>query len=105
MVIDTEIDEYRIGRPFVIKGNGLYQMFYSSGGRAHGYRLAYAESADGLNWTRKEAGIGVSASGWDSEMMAYPSVVTTGANTFLFYNGNDYGRDGFGYAVLDAGAR
>jgi predicted GH43/DUF377 family glycosyl hydrolase len=98
-------NEYRIGRPFVIKKNGLYQMFFAAADRRTSYRLAYAQSADGLNWTREEVGIDVSASGWDSEMMSYPSVVMTEANTFLFYNGNNYGRDGFGYAVLDDGAR
>jgi hypothetical protein len=33
-------------------------------------------------------------------MMAYPAAVTTPAGTFLFYNGNGYGREGFGVAVL-----
>ncbi len=96
-------DEYRIGRPYVIKTENLYRMFYAADSKQTGYRLAYAESTDGTKWTRKdnEIGIEIAASGWDSEMMSYPSVVTTKAGTFLFYNGNNYGRDGFGYAILE----
>ncbi|HWS55143.1 MAG TPA: hypothetical protein VN228_13490 [Pyrinomonadaceae bacterium] len=96
-------DEYRVGRPYVIRHGGLYKMFYSAGTKSRGYRLAYAESEDGVRWERRDAhvGIDVSESGWDSEMQAYPSVVAYGDRVYLFYNGNDYGREGFGYAVLE----
>lgn len=96
-------DEYRIGRPYVVKTENLYQMFYAADSKQSSYRLAYAESHDGIKWTRKdeEIGIEISASGWDSEMMSYPSVLTTKAGTFLFYNGNNYGQNGFGYAILE----
>lgn len=101
--VDMQEGEYRVGRPFVIKDNGVYRMFYGAGTKELGYRLAYAESSDGINWARKddEVGISVSTSGWDSEMQAYPSIVKCREGTYMFYNGNDYGRDGFGYAVLD----
>jgi hypothetical protein len=96
-------DEYRIGRPFVIRHDDLYRMFYCAGSQRRGYRLGYAESADGLRWDRKDdelRGLDVSASGWDSQMVAFPSVVTCGARTYLFYNGNNYGESGVGYAEL-----
>jgi predicted GH43/DUF377 family glycosyl hydrolase len=101
--IDMDRDEYRVGRPYVIKNSGIYRMFYSAGTKEEGYRLAYAESPDGITWTRKDAevGIAVSNSGWDSRMQAYPAVLSCGDQTYMFYNGNDYGRDGFGYAVLE----
>lgn len=104
VAVDTSgEEEYRIGRPYVIKRESKYLMFYAADSKRSGYRLAYAESPNGIIWTRKDeaVGIGVSESGWDSEMMSYPSVVTTEAGTFLFYNGNNYGRSGFGYAVLE----
>ena len=40
-----------------------------------------------------------SADGWDSTMTAYPAVVSAAGRMYLFYNGNDFGRAGFGYAV------
>jgi predicted GH43/DUF377 family glycosyl hydrolase len=104
--VDTRDGEYRVGRPYVIKRAGVYRMFYCAGTAARGYRLAYAESADGIDWMRKddEIGIDVSASGWDSEMQAYPSVVMFRDKVYMFYNGNNYGEDGFGYAELEPGS-
>jgi len=100
--IDTRGAEHRVGRPCVVKDGALYRMFYGSGTKEHGYRLGYAESPDGVSWTRKddELGIDVSRSGWDSQMQAFPGIVIYAGRTFLFYNGNDYGREGFGYADL-----
>ena len=101
--IDTENSEYRVGRPSVIKHGGRYKMFYSAGTAARGYRLAYADSDNGVNWERKDAevGIDVSPSGWDSQMQAYPSIVMYKDKVYLFYNGNNYGEEGFGYAELE----
>lgn len=96
--------EYRVGRPYVFKDDdGRYRMLFSAGTAATGYRLAYAISDDGLNWSRDDAAVGidVSSSGWDAEMQAYPAVIRHGDKVYLFYNGNNYGEEGFGYAVLE----
>lgn len=102
--VDMSEGEYRVGRPYVIKRDDRYLMFYGAGTIQDGYRLTYAESVDGINWTRRDddVGIDVSASGWDSKMQAYPAVITYEDRTYMFYNGNDYGRDGFGYALLES---
>lgn len=96
-------DEYRIGRPQVVKDGTMYRMFYGYATKSKGYRLGYAESRDGINWVRKdqEIGIDVSESGWDSKMIAYPSVVKYRDKVYMFYNGNDMGKTGFGYAELE----
>lgn len=95
-------DEHALGRPYVIKDEN-YKMFYSIRTKSKGYRLGYAESKDGLYWIRKdeEMNIDISQSGWDSRMIAYPSVVNFKGSTCLFYNGNNCGETGFGYAVLE----
>lgn len=98
-------DEYRIGRPFVFRQqDGPYRMFYGVATRSHGYRLGYARSVDGNTWERDDADLGldVSPADWDSEMVAYPSVIMAGDSTWMFYNGNDMGRGGFGCAQLVA---
>ena len=66
------------------------------------YRVGYAYSEDLETWHRDDdqAGISVSQEGWDATMVAYPAVVTAGNRTLMFYNGNGFGVDGFGYAVL-----
>jgi hypothetical protein len=94
-------DEHRVGRPWVVPSAHGYEMYFGAGSERVPYRLAYATSADGVRWARDDAALGLEPSpeGWDSEMIAYPAVVAAGSDTYLFYNGNDYGRAGFGYAV------
>lgn len=101
-LLHNEGDEYRVGRPYVIKDNGIYKMFFCKGTEEITYRLAYAESSDGVNWERmdEKLNLDLSESGWDSEMMAYPAFVRYNEKGYLFYNGNNYGYDGFGYAIL-----
>jgi hypothetical protein len=97
-------DEHAFGKPFVIEDGGLHKMFYSVRTRSKGYRIGYAESEDGLNWVRRdsEVGIDVSESGWDSEMIAYACVVRYRDRVYMFYNGNNLGATGFGYAELES---
>jgi len=101
-ILKTKENEYRIGRPFVIKKDNGYLMFYGYSSEDQPYQLGYATSKDGLEWIRDDKNIGIELSleGWDSEMMAYPCVLTIAKKTYLFYNGNNYGEDGFGYAEL-----
>lgn len=96
-------DEHAFGKPFIIEDAGLHKMFYSVRTRSKGYRIGYAESVDGRNWVRKDAevGIDVSESGWDSEMLCYACVVRHKDKVYMFYNGNNLGGTGFGYAVLE----
>ncbi len=94
-------DEYAIAKPCVLLDDGTYRMWYSH--RGSSYRIGYAESPDGVQWTRKddEAGIDVSDAGWDSDMIEYAHVFNVGAERYMLYNGNGFGRSGMGLAVLD----
>jgi hypothetical protein len=47
------------------------------------------------------AGIDVSPSGWDADMLCYPHVFWCDGRAYMLYNGNAFGRDGFGVAVLE----
>lgn len=107
--IDYTGETDAIGRPCVYKQHGRYKMFYSyrdvwnyRTDRAQSYRLGYADSDDGIAWTRRDAEVGIdrSATGWDSEMMEYCFVYQHPEQTYLFYNGNGFGKTGIGYAVL-----
>ncbi len=99
--LDDDGDEYGFGRPFVLKEDGLYKMWYSIRTVSKGYRLGYAESTDGGKWTRKDdqVGIDVSEHGWDSQMTCFACVQKTRYGTYMFYNGNNYGETGFGVAI------
>jgi hypothetical protein len=102
LCIECENDEYRIGRPRVYKRGGLYSMFYTKGTTNGGYLPGYAESNDGINWQRKDrlVGIGLSEKGWDSQTVCYPSLLKYKNKTYMFYNGNDMGKTGLGFAEL-----
>lgn len=107
----VDYDEFAeaIGRPCVFIENGTYKMIYSyrsatdyrtDPGRS--YRLGYAESSDGVEWTRKDDEVGIERSefGWDSEMIEYCFVYRHQNVKYLFYNGNGFGKSGIGYAIL-----
>lgn len=107
--IDSCYDGESLARPWVIKDEGIYKMWFSARGPV-GYRekdgqhymVEYAESLDGENWERKsdKFDLTTSDSGWDSEMLAYASVVKHNNIYYMLYNGNNFGKTGFGYAEL-----
>lgn len=97
-----------LARPTVIKEAHLYKMWYSYRGSVNfrtnkeaSYRIGYAESNDGISWTRKdsEVGIDISDGEWDSEMLAYSYVYQEYDFLQMLYCGNGFGKSGFGYAV------
>jgi hypothetical protein len=91
-------------RPTVVQNkHGDYEMWFSyRSGSGEKYRIGYAKSQNGQNWTLEldKTGIQISESGWDSEMIEYPFVFDHGGQRYMLYNGNGYGRTGFGLAVL-----
>ena len=70
--------------------------------RDRGYRIGHAWSDDAERWTRDDeaAGIDVTPGDWDSDMLCYPHVFECDGRVYLLYNGNEFGRHGFGAAVL-----
>lgn len=93
--------EIAVARPWVVNTAGRSRMWYCYRGTT--YRIGYAESRDGRSWERRDAlaGLGVSESGWDDQSVAYPSVFEHDGALYMLYNGNGYGRTGFGIAVLE----
>jgi hypothetical protein len=96
--------------PTVLKIGSRYHMYFCyreaidfRKNRNRGYRLGYAFSDDKLTWTRADAdsGIDLSDSGWDTDMMCYPHIFECDNKVYLLYNGNEFGRHGFGLAQLD----
>ena len=98
--------------PTVVEDRGRYHMYfcyrYATDFRCNAdraYRLGYAFSDDLIHWTRDDSSVGIcraNASGaWDSDMMCYPHVFRHDEKLFLLYNGNEFGRHGFGIAVAE----
>jgi hypothetical protein len=101
----TGPDEHGFGRPCVIaKHGGGFRMFYSIRRRSlAAYRLGYAESDNGYDWTRMDENLNldVTAGGFDSDAIMYAAPIEVDGNLFVFYNGNDFGRSGFAVAQLE----
>jgi predicted GH43/DUF377 family glycosyl hydrolase len=93
--------EFAISKPCVLATRHGFSMWYSF--RCPAYEIGYAESKDGVNWTRidREVGIQRSSQGWDSEGISYPCVWRQRQKLYMLYNGNGFGRSGFGLAVLE----
>lgn len=96
--------------PTVIAIDGRYHMFFCyrqsfdfrlNSGR--GYRIGHAFSDDLLNWTRDDEHplLDVTPGDWDSDMLCYPHVFECNEKVYLLYNGNEFGRYGFGLAELE----
>jgi len=94
-------------RPAIIEHNtGILRMWFSYRGKpGKSYRIGFAESSDGIHWqlNLNRSGIDVSERGWDSEMIEYPYVFRYDNKTYMLYNGNNYGKTGFGIALLEEG--
>ena len=70
---------------------------------ARGYRIGHAVSEDLVNWIRDDENpqLDVTAGDWDADMQCYPHVFACDDNVYLLYNGNEFGRYGFGLALLE----
>ncbi|MDH3375805.1 MAG: hypothetical protein OEQ39_02420 [Gammaproteobacteria bacterium] len=106
----------RLGRdesqalPTVISIDGRYHMFFCyrqsfdfRNSRDRGYRIGHAYTDDLVNWTRADQHLvlDVTPGDWDSDMVCYPNVFECNDRVYLLYNGNEFGRYGFGLAVLE----
>lgn len=96
--------------PTVAYFNSRYYMFFCyrhshdfRTNKNRSYRIGYAVSDNLQDWIRKDdqVGIDVTEGQWDSEMLCYPHVFECDGPLYLLYNGNQFGRDGFGLAVLE----
>ncbi|MDY0279155.1 MAG: hypothetical protein RBR35_01180 [Salinivirgaceae bacterium] len=99
---DASNSEYRIGRPRVFPHRGQYLMTFTYGTTDGRYMAGMATSKDGETWQRNDSllGLKLSDNGWDSVHLCYPALITVMDKTYVFYNGNNMGYDGFGYAEL-----
>jgi hypothetical protein len=96
--------------PTVIQRGDRWHMFFCyrpsfdfRSNPERGYRIGHAWSDDLLNWTRDDDDprLDVEPAAWDSEMQCYPHVFECDGRVYLLYNGNEFGRLGFGLAALE----
>lgn len=97
--------------PSVIEIDGRYHMFFcyrqSFDFRVHpgrGYRIGHAVSDDLCDWIRDDhdAVTQGNPGEWDAGMQCYPHAFELDGMVYLLYNGNEFGRFGFGASVMEA---
>jgi predicted GH43/DUF377 family glycosyl hydrolase len=94
-----------LGAPSVIKLNNKYHMWFGyrdNFNKGEKYKIGYATSENKINWNRLNQNIiEPSDKGWDSEMICYPNIIQLNNRLYMFYSGNGYGKEGFGYAITN----
>lgn len=130
---EASADPYEacLARPAILKLDGVYHMWFGvydmapgsrpnradSSDRDHAnpggidrpaaaggsYRIEYARSSDGINWTRfaDQPIIALTPGNFDSSSQTYVSAVDMGEQIWLFYTGDGLGATGVGLATLD----
>lgn len=81
-------------------------MYYSVRRKSFAaYRMGYAESDDGLRWRRDDARLNLDPGpgGYDDSAIMYAAPIAIDGRTWCFYNGNDFGREGFALALREEG--
>lgn len=97
--------------PTVVRIGDVYHMFFcyrhsfdfrTNSDRA--YRIGHAFSEDLNGWTRDDTRMRLEGTPgeWDADMQCYPHVFECDGRVYMLYNGNGFGRGGFGAAVLTA---
>jgi len=109
-IIQSKIEDESQALPTVIRIKNDYHMVFcyrnSLGFRSEvgkGYRLGYANSGDLVNWIRKDEQLVFKNpfQEWENEMQCYPNLFEMDSKYYLLYNGNDFGKTGFGLAILE----
>jgi predicted GH43/DUF377 family glycosyl hydrolase len=97
LIVPTGINyDVDIRNPNVIYDGGKFKMYYTSMGFGARGGVSYAESIDGLNWTRPYANplIVPSDSGsWDSKCITAGAVIKINGVFHLYYQGFKNGND------------
>lgn len=97
-------DEHGYGRPWVVLDNNQkYNLFFSVRKTSIGqYRLGYAISDDGQSWERNDShfNLDVSENAFDANAIMYSAILNYKNDTYCFYNGDNFGEEGFGVAKL-----
>lgn len=108
-IIDDKFPDECQALPTVIKFRDMYRMYFCyrqpsdfRDNRDRSYRIGYAYSADLMDWVRDDSNVGidVTVGDWDSDMLCYPHAFECDGSIYLLYNGNEFGRYGFGLARL-----
>ena len=95
-------EEWGLSRPSVLRDAAGWHMWFARR-RLDRYSLGYARSPDGVHWTRSDGVVAfvTPEADWEAGSRTYPAVFDHQGRRWMLYNGNGYGRTGFGIAILE----
>ncbi len=96
-----EWDDAEASFAHVLYDGSTYHMWYSGAPTENSYRIGYATSSDGINWTKhgNNPVLDVGATGaFDDEAVWLPAVLFDGTTYEMWYTGNLFS-GGIGYAT------
>lgn len=98
-----------IARACVVNEQNGFSAWYPYVDKELGqYRIGYGTSIDGLAFKREDSSLNasISVSGdehdWDGLAVTYPYVFKHKGKQYMLYNGNGFGKTGFGLAVWES---
>ncbi len=101
-------DAYMVLAPYVIRENGQYKMWFT-GCQTNSllFRIGYATSPDGINWTKHPSNpiFLPSHSTWELAAVAYPCIMPYSSGYKMWYGGfnANFSVTGIGYATSPDG--
>jgi predicted GH43/DUF377 family glycosyl hydrolase len=98
-------DDFGVWPGTVIIDGGTYRMWYTGVQEADDYTwtIGYAESEDGLSWTRHPAPVVEPEEGWNGWLVYAPKVVYDGSTFRMWYAGHSRNWTSIGHAVSNDG--
>lgn len=93
--------EFAVSRPCVVPWGQGRLMWYAK--RHPGYRLGFAYAGPDGVWRRHDDCVTFAGepAAWEASERTYPCVFRVGDDWYMLYNGDGYGRTGFGLARLE----
>lgn len=95
--------ERALARPYVLFQNNKFHMWYSYEKKVGSYKIGYASSKNGINWKRNDKKINLNfKSKFELNMREYSGVIKIKDKLLMFYNGDNYGKEGVLFAELSS---
>jgi len=98
-IANESAEETNISRTTISKEDSGYRAWFSSNA-GQGYKINTALSLDGLHWSRENIRFPKSTETFDNLAQAYPCSISYQGRNYIFYNGNEFGKDGVGLTIL-----
>ena len=77
-------------------------MWYSYERKIGNYKIGYATSNNGIKWVRQDKKINLNyKSKYELNMREYPALIEIKNKLFMFYNGDNYGKEGVLFSELN----